>query len=150
MKLISVRALSALAVTTMLAGAPLFAHAADTPAPVSKGGEQAESGAKTAALTDTDLSGYVGSINPAEVGGLLNYCTQNNYVADYDDAFKVLQSYNQKTNAVPDGQEGNMFYARGTAGQLQANGKTYSIATSSIPVRQKTCKAVLDRAKAAL
>nr|WP_298796984.1 DUF2501 domain-containing protein [uncultured Acetobacter sp.] len=149
MKLISVRALSALAVTTMLAGAPLFARAADTPAPVSKGGEQAEAGAKTATLTDTDLSGYVGSIDPAEVAGLLNYCTQGNYV-EYDSSFKVLQAYNQKTNSVPDGQEGNMYYARGTAGQLQANGKTYSIATSSIPVRQKTCKAVLDRAKAAL
>lgn len=149
MRLFSVRALSALAVTTMLAGAPVFAHAADTPAPVSKGGEQAEAGVKAATLTDTDLSGYVGSINPIELGGLLNYCTQGNYV-DYDDGFKVLQSYNQKTNAVPDGQEGNMFYARGTAGQLQANGKTYSIATSSIPVRQKTCAAVLARAKAAL
>ncbi|GAL99099.1 alcohol dehydrogenase small subunit [Acetobacter tropicalis NRIC 0312] len=149
MKLISVRALSALAVTTMLAGAPVFAHAADTPAPVSKGGEQAEAGGKGAIQTDADLSGYVGSINPVEVAGLLNYCTQGNYV-DYDDGFKVLQSYNQKTNAVPDGQEGNMYYARGTAGQLQANGKTYSIATSSISVRQKTCAAVLSRAKAAL
>lgn len=150
MKLFSVRALSAVAVTTMLAAAPVFAHAADTPAPVSKGGEQAEAGVKSAILSNTDLSGYVGSIDPAEVGGLLNFCTQGNYVPDYDDAFKVLQSYNKKTNAVPDGQEGNMFYARGTAGQLQANGQTYSIATSSVSVRQKTCQAVLARAKAAL
>ncbi|MGO3518921.1 MAG: DUF2501 domain-containing protein [Acetobacter cibinongensis] len=149
MKLFSVRALPALAVTTLLAAAPVFAHAADTPAPVSKGGEQAEAGSKNATLTDTDLSGYVGGVHPAELGGLLNYCNQGSYV-DYDDSFKVLQSYNKKTNAVPDGQEGNMYYARGTAGQLQVNGKAYSIATSSIPVRQKTCKAVLERAKAAL
>lgn len=149
MKLFSVRALSALAVTTMLA-APVFAHAADTPAPVSKGGEQAEAGMKSANLSNTDVSGYVGSIDPAEVGGLLNYCTQGNYVPDYDAAFKVLQSYNKKTNSVPDGQEGNMNYARGTAGQLQANGQTYSLATSAISVRQKTCQAVLARAQAAL
>lgn len=148
MKLISVRALSALAVTTLLAGAPLFAHAADAPAP--QGVEQAGAMANTAVMTDTDLSGYVGSVNPVELAGLLNYCTEGNYVADYDDAFKVLQSYNQKTNAVPDGQEGNMYYARGTAGQMQVNGKTYSVALSTVPVRQKTCKAVLDRAKAAL
>ncbi|MCX2559891.1 DUF2501 domain-containing protein [Acetobacter farinalis] len=141
MKLISVRALSALAVTTMLAGAPLFAHAAETPA---------EAGSKTAVQTDTDVSGFIGSINPAEVGGLLNYCTENAYLADNDAAFKVLQSYNQKINAVPDGQEGNMHYALGTAGQLQANGKTYTIATASVPLRQKACKAVLERAQAAL
>nr|BAI44333.1 alcohol dehydrogenase subunit III [Acetobacter pasteurianus] len=80
MKLIAVRALSALALTTsLLAGAAVSAHAQEnTDAPVTRAGD-------TSRLTDVDPSGFVGSIDPAENAGLLNYCVQNEYV-DYDDA----------------------------------------------------------------
>ncbi|AOW45654.1 hypothetical protein [Acetobacter ascendens] len=144
MKLIAVRALSALALTTsLLAGAAVSAHAQEnTDAPVTRAGD-------TSRLTDVDPSGFVGSIDPAENAGLLNYCVQNEYV-DYDDGWRTLQEYNKKTNAVPEGQEGSMPYANGSAGLLHANNHTYTIAMAVLPVRQKTCKAVLERAKASL
>ena len=143
MKLIAVRAMSALAITaSMLAFVPAQAHAEDTGAPAPRAGA-------TSRLTTVDPSGFVDSIAPAENAGLLNYCVQNEYVP-YDEAFRTLQAYVKKTNAVPAGNEGNPAYAVGTAGQLQANGHTYSIALAVLPVRQKTCAAVYARAKAAL
>ena len=143
MKLTAVRALSALALTTsLLAGAPVLAHAQELNIPVVRGGD-------TSSLTTVDPSDQVAAINPAENAGLLNYCVQNEYV-DYDDGFRVLQEFVKKTNAVPEGADGNMFYAIGTAGQLRVNNKTYSIATATLPIRQSTCKVVLARAKASL
>lgn len=104
----------------------------------------------TSLLSTVDPSGYVASIDPKENAGLLNYCVQNEYVPDYDDAFRTLLEYNKKTNAVSDGADGNMFYAIGSAGQIRLNDHTYTVAMATLPLRQKTCKAVLERAKAAL
>jgi len=138
MKLSSVCKLSALSLVAAMTCSSVSAYADQAPGDVG-----------TPALSDVDLSGFVASADPVEVAGLLNYCTETNYVS-YDDGFQVLQSYNKKTNAVPEGQEGNMNYARGTAGQMLVNGKTYSLPMSVVPVREKACKAVLARAKAAL
>ncbi len=146
MKLFAVRALSALALTSsVLATMPAPAHAEDQTLtmPVIRGGD-------TSLLSTVDPSGYVASIDPKENAGLLNYCVQNEYVPDYDDAFRTLLEYNKKTNAVSDGADGNMFYAIGSAGQIRLNDHTYTVAMATLPLRQKTCKAVLERAKAAL
>ncbi|MBO1323718.1 DUF2501 domain-containing protein [Acetobacter sp. TBRC 12305] len=144
MKLIAVRALSALALTTtLLAGAPVLAHAQeDATITGARAGD-------TSGLSTVDPSDLVATIDPAENAGLLNYCVQNEYV-DYDDAFHTLQEYVKKTNAVPDGAEGNMFYAVGSAGQIRAKDKIYTVAMATLPIRQKTCKAVLARAKSSL
>ncbi|GBQ23715.1 hypothetical protein AA0472_1192 [Acetobacter estunensis NRIC 0472] len=131
--------LRALAVATAIAGASSFsftaANAAEPPAPTAGNPPSA-----VASASD------VAAVSPANLAGLLNYCIMTDHIS-HEDGDALQTAVNEKTNAVPTDQRGNMDYAVGSTGQFEINGQRSTITSLESDAQGRVCGAVLTRAK---
>ncbi|AQU87821.1 alcohol dehydrogenase [Komagataeibacter nataicola] len=144
------RVLSASAFATLLATAPLAAHAAEVSPPTGAGVANQVEQIKPGSLSADTVYSAVASAKPADLGGIMNYCIQSNYLTA-SEAWPVLAAFNKKTNDVPSNQKGNMSYADGSTGLLKVGGKApISLEDASTDIRKQACAKVEARAKSML
>ncbi|GBQ37494.1 alcohol dehydrogenase small subunit [Komagataeibacter saccharivorans NRIC 0614] len=143
------RFLSAGAFATLLAAAPLAANAETSP-PTGAGVANQVEQIKPGSLSADTVFSAVASAKPADLGGILNYCIQSNYLSSAE-AWPVLAALNKKTNDVPSNSKGNMSYADGSTGLLKVGGaEPISLEDASTTIRQQACAKVEARAKSML
>ncbi|GBQ41313.1 DUF2501 domain-containing protein [Komagataeibacter europaeus] len=144
------RVLSAGAFATIMAVAPLAAHAAEISPPTGAGVANQVEAIKPGSLSAETVYSAVASAKPADLGGIMNYCIQSNYLTA-SEAWPVLAAFNKKTNDVPSNQKGNMSYADGSTGLLKVGGKApISLEDASADIRKHACAKVEARAKSML
>ncbi|GAB6967238.1 hypothetical protein JCM25156A_12750 [Komagataeibacter kakiaceti JCM 25156] len=144
------RVLCASAFATLLGVAPLAAHAETSPPTGAGVANQVEQITPGSLSADTVFSA-VASATPADLGGVMNYCIQSNYL-DSKEAWPVLAALNKKTNDVPSDSKGNMSYADGSTGLLKVGGgqPPISLEDASADIRTQACAKVEARAKSML
>ena len=143
------RVLSVGAVATLLGAAPVLAHAETSP-PTGAGVANQVEQIKMGSLSEKTVMSAVSSAKPADLGGILNYCIQSNYLTA-PEAWPVLAALNKKTNDVPSNSKGNMSYADGSTGLLKVGGKApISLEDASTDIRREACAKVEARAKSLL